>query len=510
MKGIRDPSAVADTYSFVRCSVRRGAGAEIAAYTVAPGRRLQVVALRLKWAHWSRLREMPRRRVVGVAAAVAGAAVGFVALRSDADEGGNASRDAAGMVTAPVERRVLESLQVTRGAVISPAQATVLAPPPREGELATVVTGVPLAQGAEVVGGSVVAELNGRPVFALAGSIPVFRDIRPGHSGPDVEAIHAALQALGYEISESERSQTRFGWSSRNAIKSLYENAGYQPTYTLGSAEAVAAASDAAEDAVGAAQEALNLAVATNPDGVAAARDALDSAEGALDHVQATEGVMLPAGELVAVPRLPAVLVDLVATDGQRMEAGAPVATVGSQQFQVRIELTSAQVNELADDVEIEVFADNGYQATCLPTEPSPADEPKGDTATTTDPASAGAAEAQEPGPADGGGDGGGVATSGDFVMDVICDPLPPGEALGVNLRVTMTVLRSDGPVLVVPATAVTTTASADAYVEVVGAGGVTTRVPVTVGGEADGFVAVAPVDGDALAEGMDVRVRRG
>ena len=38
--------------------------------------------------------------------------------------------DAEAVVTAPVERRVLETLQVTRGTVIVPSQATVRAPAP--------------------------------------------------------------------------------------------------------------------------------------------------------------------------------------------------------------------------------------------------------------------------------------------------------------------------------------------------------------------------------------------
>lgn len=413
--------------------------------------------------------------------------------------------DAEAVVTAPVERRVLETLQVTRGTVIVPSQATVRAPAPADGELAVVVTGTPLEQGAEVTAGAVVVELNGRPVFALPGDVPVYRDIRPGDAGPDVDALQDALQKMGYEIPGWERENKLFGRYTQLAVEKLYETAGFEPAYTLGSKAAVNQARSQAEEAVAAAQAALGATLESNSPEAAAAQSALNEAVAARDQVRSTEGIVLPVREFVAVPHLPAILVDLPVRAGQHVDVGEAVAQIGSSRFRVRLELTPAQVNELADDVEIAVFSDDGYEAICLPAEPRPAAAPEGEDGN--------AREGDEPGDD---GDSGAEPSAGapqadGSIMDVDCDPVPPAELVGASLRVTITVRRSEGEVLVVPATAVTSTSPTEAFVEVIGDDGEASRVTVSVGGEAEGFVEVTPVDGDELLdEGMNVRVRRG
>jgi multidrug efflux pump subunit AcrA (membrane-fusion protein) len=74
-------------------------------------------------------------------------------------------------------------------------------------------------------------------------------------------------------------------------------------------------------------------------------------------------------------------------------------------------------------------------------------------------------------------------------------------------MRVGITARRSEGPVLVVPSTSITTTASGTTFVEVLADDGKFDRVEVTVGGEAAGFNAVEPVKG-SLDEGDQVHVR--
>jgi peptidoglycan hydrolase-like protein with peptidoglycan-binding domain len=336
---------------------------------------------------------------------------------------GSGSTDAE-VVTAPVERRPLEALQVARGTVISPAEATVVAPAPGPGHFAVVVTRLPHPQGDAIAAGAVVAELNGRPVLAVPGAIPFFRDILPGDAGPDVAAVQAALEAMGHVVPAGENGA--FGPATAAAVAEVYAAAGYAPP------------------AAG-----------------------------------------LPAHEVAAVPRLPAVLVDLPLVVGQAVPVGAPVAVIGSPGYKVRVDLTGAQARELTTDVEVAVQADQGYAATCPPAEAAPvAAAPVGD------------AE-----------DGAGVPADA-WQMTVTCDPAPPAETLSASVRVTLTVRRSEGPVLVVPATAMATAADGRTHVEVV-EGGHSRRVEVAVGGEAGGFVAVDPLVDDGLAEGDEVRVRR-
>lgn len=468
-------------------------------------------------------RRRPPLRLFGLIAVVVAVGVAGWLVSRGGEAGESSSRSDPTAVTAPVERRVLEAVQVARGTVFAPAQATVVAGAPAGGELAVVVTALPVPLGAEVGPGAVAVELNGRPVLALPGEIPVYRDLRPGDVGPDVAAVQSSLLLTGQEISERERSEAVFGSSTQRAVSDLYENAGYEPSYTLGSQDAVAEAERGAADAADAAETSLELATVAGTPDTSAAQQVFDAAVAARDQVQAAEGVMLLAGEFVAVPLLPATLVEQAAGPGERVEAGAPVVTLGSSAFQVRVEVTSAQVNELDPDVVIAVFSDAGYEATCAPAPPqatgAPAEQGEGETGG-DDPAgestAAGGDAGGEP-TAEGelevsGSEGAGseAAADGD-VMDVTCDPLPPDDSLGASLRVTLTVRRSQGEVLVVPATAVTTSSSGETFVQVVDAeDDTTTRVSVTVGGEAEGFVAVTPLDdADALAEGMGVRVRQ-
>ncbi|KAA0959852.1 hypothetical protein FQ142_13365 [Microbacterium sp. ANT_H45B] len=48
--------------------------------------------------------------------------------------------------------------------------------------------------------GTTVARVDSNPVIALATSIPFYRDLVPGTEGADVNALRAALRALGYTI----------------------------------------------------------------------------------------------------------------------------------------------------------------------------------------------------------------------------------------------------------------------------------------------------------------------
>jgi HlyD family secretion protein len=448
------------------------------------------------------------KRVVAALAVLAFVAGGAWLIR-DRDPGTAAyprSGDPA-IVTAEVERRVLESLLSTRGTVVSPSVATLTAPSPPEGAFAVVVTGLPTTAGAEVAAGDAVVELNGRPVLAIASSIPLYRDLRPGFRGPDVAALQVALEAMGHPIRASEGDA--FGSDTQAAVESVYEDAGYEARYTLGDKKAV---SDARADADRQLTVAKDAANAAKREGVAdpTAEAAVVTAQNERDRVRATEGVLLVAGEVLIAPSLPATLVDLAVSVGQQLTSGTPVATVGSPSLQVQIELTPAQMSELTPDVDIDVDWGTDYSATCAPGTVTPTssagqatntgEPPKGNPLpSTAEPGAGSAVPGQEPDPS--------ASSEAGFQVVVSCLPLPPVESLGESMRVGITARRSAGPVLVVPSTAITTTASGATFVEVSAGDGGAHRVEVTVGGEAAGFNAVEPVDG-SLDEGDRVHVR--
>ncbi|TDC00534.1 peptidoglycan-binding protein [Nonomuraea longispora] len=151
----------------------------------------------------------PRRLLAGVIAGVVViAAVGWglsTRLRSPADEAARRAAPRPSLVTAAVERRKLVSTVVTSGTLEygSPrpiSLAGVVGGP--AGDPAGDASGLQRATRAPRKGrikeGSVLMEVNGRPVFALRGSVPMHRTIAPGSKGADVRQLQRALRRLGF------------------------------------------------------------------------------------------------------------------------------------------------------------------------------------------------------------------------------------------------------------------------------------------------------------------------
>lgn len=168
---------------------------------------------------------MTRRHVaLGVLVAlVAVAGVTAATIRFESAEQATADADAPDgrPLTAPVERRELLEVVVTRGTVSSPGAVGVFAP--AVGDSLSVVTRDVPAVGTTLASGQVALEVAGRPVFVLLGSLPSYRDLSVGASGPDVLQLQEALQALGHAV----RPSGEFTRATANAVRDLYRNAGY-------------------------------------------------------------------------------------------------------------------------------------------------------------------------------------------------------------------------------------------------------------------------------------------
>lgn len=74
--------------------------------------------------------------------------------------------------------------------------------------------------------GDVVIEVSGRPVFVLEGSLPGFREFRPGLEGDDVLQLEEALARLGFLTVTPDRL---YGTATEDAITAMYEAVGYEP-----------------------------------------------------------------------------------------------------------------------------------------------------------------------------------------------------------------------------------------------------------------------------------------
>ena len=75
--------------------------------------------------------------------------------------------------------------------------------------------------------GEQLAELDGQPLFALTGTVPAWRDLTPGETGPDVAELQQALASLGYYDDGDEPGY--FGPATEYAVSLYYEHLGYAP-----------------------------------------------------------------------------------------------------------------------------------------------------------------------------------------------------------------------------------------------------------------------------------------
>jgi hypothetical protein len=200
-----------------------------------------------------------RKALIGVTiVALVSIGVGYAAaaqMSSPADEAARAQPPDAGPVTAALEQRALSSQVVVRGDTVFDGSVSVrietsgLDTPP-------IVTGEPPAVGTSIEEGEVVLEIAGRPVIALDGALPTYRDLRPGSHGPDVAQLEAAMQRLGIDVGTADDV---YDAATSVAVAQLFDRVGYeapQPT-----AEETARLT-AAHEAVVAANEQLNQAKA--------------------------------------------------------------------------------------------------------------------------------------------------------------------------------------------------------------------------------------------------------
>lgn len=487
-----------------------------------------------------------RSLAVVVAVTVLAAGAGWAAgtqIESPATAAARAEAPAASLITAPVERRVLTSDVVMRGDVTSDAAVDVGVTPAGEGR-AVLTTAAP-AVGTQLSEGDVVGAVAGRPVIALVGALPVYRDLTPGTSGDDVRQLEEALGRLGIDPGSVDGV---YDARAQEAVRALYDRVGFEATgptsderdqlagarggleaarQAVGAAEAaLAAAGDGPtrstqlqlDAAVNEAQAALAAASVLDPpdpvelqraaDAVAVAealrteglaptdtsaeRQAVSDARAAQAEAQATLaelqqriGVTLPQSEMVFVSSLPA------RVDTVHVERGGVVTdkliTVSGGQLQVKATVSAPDRPSIRLGQSV-VLEDQGQGLSFTGTIASVADAPAG-----------GGGEEDE-------------SSSGGYAVVITPDPLPAGlteaDIRDLNVKVTIAVTSTDGAVLAVPAAAVTAGTGGRSRVERATGAGTTETVKVTTGLSAAGFVEVAPVDG-ALEEGDQVVVGR-
>lgn len=386
-----------------------------------------------------------RKVLIGVAAGSVIAAMGglcaSLVVKSPQQVAADAGPPHASVITALVEQRVLTETVVLRGTVVPGKAIKVSSSATGEGK--SVITRSVVKQGQRISAGTVVAEISGRPIIALYGWIPAYRDIRPEAKGTDVRQLQTALRGLGYSVSDAHGF---YGPSTQAAVKRLYDDRGYEPTAEAASSEL------------------------SDPGGVRGAEG-----KQAAQKIKPEVKVVLRASEVVFVPKFPARVTEMQAELGA--EVKGTILTLAAGDLVVRGRLSPVDRQLVRPGQRVRILAEESGL------------EVVGRVSSIAEFDGGGDSESS-------GGEGGELRGGG--------TPVEPGHPIvvkgirplsekcaGQDVRLTIEAASTNGPVLVVPSSAIYANADGSTQVLKVLVGGRHERVSVRTGATGGGFVEV-------------------
>ncbi|WP_406053677.1 peptidoglycan-binding protein [Streptomyces sp. NBC_01077] len=427
--------------------------------------------------------------------AAAGVAASFL-VKSPAQVALDTDAPPPGVITARVEHRLLTDSVILRGTVT--AGQSVLVNPTGAGNEGgrPVTTRMPIRMGGRVNAGQVVLEVSGRPVFVLKGSLPAYRDISPGTVGKDVKQLQQALSMLGHSYGSDGLGT--FGAGTKRALNSFYDSIGYKP---IPSNSESADQLEAAEDGVVAAERALEDAKdalgqnASTPDGdlhknAGRAGEDLAKARRQLAKLRDSSGPMLPAAEVVYVREFPAQVTQVSTSVGAAVANTA--LTLSSGELVVHGYLQNYQKDLVRAGQKAHVLSESSgddVEATVVSVGNTRLASGKGQDADS------------------GNGDAGTPEQTGGYLMVVRPNQAIASSLTGQDVRVTVEAASTVAKALVVPVSAISSSADGKSVVTVVEDSGAQRRVVVKASTSGDGFIAVSPSAGETLREGDEVVV---
>jgi peptidoglycan hydrolase-like protein with peptidoglycan-binding domain len=334
-------------------------------------------------------------------------------------------------LTEPVTRRGIQETVQGAGTVGFSRTRDITIPEPANGD-AAVVTAVNAEAGDQVTSGEVVCTVAGRPVFVVSGDFPLYRDILPGDSGPDVRQVQEALRQLGW-LSPLDGV---FGTQTQAAVAALYKDRGFSPPTLEPSADE--------ED------ESPEPDAGAHPKSSSATQAPRESPGG---------GVYVPAAEIVFTPAMPAMVLSTTISVGATL--AGPAYQLASGRAFVVIKVPPSQGDQVKHGMKARLTDPAGGETvggTVVSVGEATSDEASGLTVPVT----------------------------------VRYRRAPPVSAAGSQVQVTIQTRSSTARLLTVPQSAVFT--SADGALSVLRVrSGKTDRVPVTLGASGSGFVEVTP-----------------
>jgi hypothetical protein len=145
---------------------------------------------------------------------------------SPAEAAARTAPPAPSPILVPIEKRVLSSEIITRGtARFGAPQPVALAPSSLKTNVAGLITTLP-SPNTQFKEGEVLFTASGRPVMALQGRTPAYRDLVPGAIGADVLQLEQALKRLGFDPGDVD---TKYDEKTSDAVAAWYQAKGYEP-----------------------------------------------------------------------------------------------------------------------------------------------------------------------------------------------------------------------------------------------------------------------------------------
>ncbi|MFG2732844.1 peptidoglycan-binding protein [Streptomyces canus] len=412
----------------------------------------------------------PRRRrfvlavAVGAGLVSAGGLIGANFVRSPAQAAADTSAPPPSVITASVVRQVLASTIVLRGTfgdgrtvTAQPSSvAAVQGQPSSTGASVLVVTGVFVHAGDEVRAARPLIEYSGRPVFALPGRVPMYRDLVPGMSGKDVSQFQRSLVTLGF--ASSGLVTGTFDSATGRAVQRLYKAMGYAVPVT-----------NAVSGDTGSA----------TPSAPAGAPTAKQSSSGAQPAM--VQEPMLPMSEVILVPAVPARVVSVPVAVGDAVKG--PVITLARGGMQLQGQLDPSDAGLVKHGMAVSVLSEaTGMQVAAV----------VDSVGTLTTPGQKGQ-----------GADATGGSGTGGAYLPLSVRPKSgswPAQFAGQNVRLTITAASTGTAVLAVPEAALSSGADTRTRLTIVAVSGAQRTVVVQAGVSAGGLVAVTPLDGSLQA----------
>ncbi len=391
------------------------------------------------------------------------------------------------VVTVPVEHLALKDDVADARGTYSEGHEIVVAAP--QSDMPTIITARKVRRGDKIHSGDVLAEVSGRPVFALSTRFSLYRDLTPGVEGPDVTAVQKALRALGRYRGTIDG---QYGAATAAAVRDWYQRAGYTIPIDVSLTQGVDDARQALDDARSAQRQASKTSSrsdATDDDSTTlkSTRRTVVEAQKSLTEAEHAALTPLRVSEVTWIPRAGATVLtsatigtDLgggsadVGTSAQDGADGAVRLRVGEPSLTVRVGVASKGAYEVGSKVSVLAVSDQQDEVVGVVSKVSGFRQPDADTASGLPGYDATITFDDAPPFSDG----------DTLVATPKTDVATKAEGLGVPL----VALRED---------------SSGAYVNVAGSG----RTPVEVVATGEGY---AVVESDALAEGDKIVVSGG